>query len=65
MNELGTDEVGARILLSGVGGITESDITLAAASKAPILGFNVRANKQAREAAQRDGIESPLLQRDL
>ncbi|WFE89747.1 translation initiation factor IF-2 [Roseibium porphyridii] len=57
LNELGTDEVGARILLSGVGGITESDITLAAASKAPIIGFNVRANKQAREAASRDGIE--------
>ncbi|MTH99722.1 translation initiation factor IF-2 [Roseibium sp. RKSG952] len=57
LNELGTDEVGARILLSGVGGITESDVTLAAASKAPIIGFNVRANKQAREAAQRDGIE--------
>ncbi|WP_434054115.1 MAG: translation initiation factor IF-2 [Roseibium sp.] len=57
LNELGTDEVGARILLSGVGGITESDITLAAASNAPILGFNVRANKQAREAASRDGIE--------
>jgi translation initiation factor IF-2 len=57
LNELGNEEVGARILLSGVGGITESDITLAAASKAPILGFNVRANKQAREAAQRDGIE--------
>ncbi|MEO9526003.1 translation initiation factor IF-2 [Roseibium sp.] len=57
LHELGTDEVGARILLSGVGGITESDITLAAASKAPIIGFNVRANKQAREAASRDGIE--------
>ncbi|MTI44662.1 bacterial translation initiation factor 2 (bIF-2) [Roseibium hamelinense] len=57
LNELGTDEVSARILLSGVGGITESDVTLAAASKAPIVGFNVRANKQAREAAQRDGIE--------
>lgn len=57
LNELGNDEVGARILLSGVGGITESDITLAAASNAPILGFNVRANKQAREAASRDGIE--------
>lgn len=57
LHELGTDEVSARILLSGVGGITESDITLAAASKAPILGFNVRANKQAREAASRDGIE--------
>ncbi len=57
LHELGTEEVGARILLSGVGGITESDITLAAASNAPILGFNVRANKQAREAASRDGIE--------
>ncbi len=55
--ELGTDEVGARILLSGVGGITESDVTLATASKAPIIGFNVRANKQAREAASREGIE--------
>ncbi len=57
LGELGNEEVGARILLSSVGGITESDITLAAASKAPILGFNVRANKQAREAASRDGIE--------
>ena len=57
LNELGTDEVAARILLAGVGGITESDVTLAAASKAPIIGFNVRANKQAREAAARDGIE--------
>ncbi|WP_269584379.1 translation initiation factor IF-2 [Roseibium sp. Sym1] len=57
LNELGNEEVGARILLSGVGGITESDITLASASNAPILGFNVRANKQAREAASRDGIE--------
>ncbi|MBO6756445.1 MAG: translation initiation factor IF-2 [Roseibium sp.] len=55
--ELGTEEVAARILLAGVGGITESDITLAAASNAPIIGFNVRANKQAREAASRDGIE--------
>ncbi|MEP4031723.1 translation initiation factor IF-2 [Roseibium polysiphoniae] len=57
LNELGTDEVGARILMSGVGGITESDVTLASASKAPIIGFNVRANKQAREAARSDGIE--------
>ena len=57
LNELGNEEVGARILQSGVGGITESDITLASASNAPILGFNVRANKQAREAAARDGIE--------
>ncbi|MBN9672791.1 translation initiation factor IF-2 [Roseibium aggregatum] len=57
LQELGNDEVGARILLSGVGGITESDVTLALASKAPIIGFNVRANKQAREAASREGIE--------
>ncbi|WP_428672096.1 translation initiation factor IF-2, partial [Roseibium sp.] len=57
LNELGNEEVGARILLSGVGGITESDVTLALASKAPILGFNVRANKQARESAAREGIE--------
>lgn len=57
LTELGNDEVGARILISGVGGITESDVTLATASKAPILGFNVRANKQAREAAGREGIE--------
>lgn len=57
LTELGTDEVAARILLSGVGGITESDITLASASNAPIIGFNVRANKQAREAARSDGIE--------
>ena len=49
--------VAARILSSGVGGITESDVTLAAASDAVILGFNVRANKQARQAAERDGVE--------
>ncbi|MEJ2459966.1 MAG: hypothetical protein P8Y58_18280 [Novosphingobium sp.] len=57
MYRVAIDEVSARILMSGVGGITESDVTLASASKAPIMGFNVRANKQAREAAQRDGIE--------
>lgn len=54
---LGNDEVGARIVHSGVGGITESDITLATASNAPILAFNVRANKQAQEAAATAGIE--------
>jgi hypothetical protein len=43
--------------MSGVGGITESDVTLAAASGAVVIGFNVRANKQARDAAERDGIE--------
>ncbi len=54
---LGTDEVAARVIHAGVGGVTESDVTLAATSGAAIIGFNVRANKQAREAAERDGIE--------
>ncbi|WP_267358292.1 MULTISPECIES: translation initiation factor IF-2 [unclassified Methylobacterium] len=57
LEKLGNDEVAARILLAGVGGITESDITLAQASKAVIIGFNVRALKEAREAAERGGIE--------
>ncbi|MFC3704919.1 translation initiation factor IF-2 [Devosia honganensis] len=57
LNKLSTDEVSAQILFSGVGGITESDVTLASASDAIIIGFNVRANKQATELAARDGIE--------
>ncbi|AWN36452.1 translation initiation factor IF-2 [Methylobacterium radiodurans] len=57
LDKLGNDEVGARILLAGVGGITESDITLAQASKAFVIGFNVRAHKEARESAERNGIE--------
>jgi len=57
LEKMGTDEVAARILSIGVGGITESDVTLAQASEAIIIGFNVRANKQAREAAERDGVE--------
>ena len=57
LDKLGTDEVGARIIHSGVGGITESDVTLAAASGAVIIGFNVRASREAREVAERDGIE--------
>jgi translation initiation factor IF-2 len=57
LEKLGTDEVGARVLLAGVGGITESDITLASASNAAVIGFNVRAHKEAREAAERAGIE--------
>jgi translation initiation factor IF-2 len=57
LTALGNDEVGVRILLSGVGGITESDITLANASKAVVIGFNVRAHKEARNAAERDGTE--------
>ncbi|WOS62974.1 translation initiation factor IF-2 [Sinorhizobium fredii] len=57
LDKLGTDEVRARIVHSGAGGITESDISLAEASNAAIIGFNVRANKQARDAAERSGIE--------
>ncbi len=57
LNKLSTDEVSAQILFSGVGGITESDVTLASASNAIIIGFNVRANKQAQDLATRDGIE--------
>ena len=57
LNKLSTDEVSAQILMSAVGGITESDVTLASASNAIVIGFNVRANKQATELATRDGIE--------
>ncbi|ODT78660.1 MAG: translation initiation factor IF-2 [Pelagibacterium sp. SCN 64-44] len=57
LNKLSTDEVSAQILFSGVGGITESDVTLASASSAIVIGFNVRANKQANDLATRDGIE--------
>ncbi|MEJ2623291.1 MAG: translation initiation factor IF-2 [Pseudolabrys sp.] len=57
LDKLGTDEVAARVLHSGVGGISESDVTLAEASGVPIIAFNVRANKEAREAAERSGIE--------
>src|SRR6476660_1550221 len=57
LDKLGTDEVRARIIHAGVGGITESDVGLASTSGAVILGFNVRANSQAREAAERVGVE--------
>jgi translation initiation factor IF-2 len=57
LEKLGTEEVGARILHAGVGGISESDVTLAAASGAAIIGFNVRAHKEARDAAERSGTE--------
>jgi len=57
LDKLGTDEVSAQVLIGGVGGITESDVTLAAASNAVVFGFNTRANKQAREAAAREGVE--------
>jgi translation initiation factor IF-2 len=57
LQRMATDEVAVRVLHSGVGGITESDVTLALASRALILGFNVRANAQAREMARREGVE--------
>ncbi len=57
LEKAGNDEVAARIIHSGVGGITESDVTLAESSGAAIIGFNVRAHKEAREAAERTGTE--------
>ena len=57
LEKLGTNEVAARVIHSGVGGITESDVRLAETSNAAIIGFNVRANKEARETAERTGIE--------
>ncbi len=57
VEKLNTDEVACRVIHSGVGGITESDVALASATKAPIIGFNVRANQQARQAAEQEGIE--------
>ncbi len=57
LDKLATEEVAARVLHAGVGGISESDVTLAEASGVPIIAFNVRANKEAREAAERAGIE--------
>jgi len=57
LEKLGTDEVRARIVHTGAGAITESDITLAETSGAAVIGFNVRANPQARQAAEQAGIE--------
>ncbi|MGZ2410775.1 translation initiation factor IF-2 [Sphingomonas sp. F9_3S_D5_B_2] len=57
LNRLSTDEIKVRILHSGVGAITESDVTLASASGAPIIGFNVRPNAKAREVAERNKVE--------
>jgi translation initiation factor IF-2 len=57
LEKLGNDEVSARVIHLGVGGITESDITLAGASGAVVIGFNVRAHKEAREASERSGVE--------
>jgi translation initiation factor IF-2 len=57
LEKIGNDEVAARVIHAGVGGINESDVTLAEASGAAMIGFNVRANKEARQAAERSGIE--------
>jgi translation initiation factor IF-2 len=57
LEKLSTDEVSVRVLHSAVGGISESDVILAKASAAVIIGFNVRANPQARDLARRDGVE--------
>jgi len=57
LEKLGTDEVAARVLHAGVGGISESDVTLAEGFGAAIIGFSVRANKEAAAAAKRNGIE--------
>jgi translation initiation factor IF-2 len=56
INRISNDDIKARVLHAGVGGITESDVTLAAASGAPIIGFNVRPNAKAREIAERQGV---------
>jgi len=57
LNKLSTDEIRVRVLHSGVGAITESDVTLAASTGAPIIGFNVRPNSKAREVADRNKVE--------
>jgi translation initiation factor IF-2 len=57
LEKMGNEEVRARTVYSGAGGITESDVQLAKSAGAPILGFNVRASKQARDLADREGVE--------
>ena len=57
LEKIGNEEIRSRVVHYAVGGISESDISLAAASGAVVLGFNVRANGQARDAAQQMGIE--------
>ncbi|OYW87327.1 MAG: translation initiation factor IF-2, partial [Sphingobium sp. 32-64-5] len=56
LNRASTDEIKVRVLHAGVGAITESDVTLAAASRAPLIGFNVRPNAKARPLAERDKV---------
>jgi translation initiation factor IF-2 len=57
LDKMGNEEVRARTVMSGAGGITESDVQLAKSAGAPILGFNVRASKQAKDLAEREGVE--------
>ena len=57
VNRISNEDIKVRVLHAGVGAITESDVTLAAASSAPIIGFNVRPNAKAREIAERSGVE--------
>jgi translation initiation factor IF-2 len=57
LEKLSTDEVRARVVLGAVGGISESDVQLAVTVNSPIIAFNVRANKQARDLAEREGVE--------
>jgi translation initiation factor IF-2 len=56
LHNLSNDEIKVRVLNAGVGAITESDVLLAAASKAPIIGFNVRPNAKARDLVKRDNV---------
>jgi translation initiation factor IF-2 len=57
LSKIGTDEASVKVIASGVGGITESDVSLAAASRARIIGFNVRADGAARSAMKEQGVE--------
>ena len=57
LSKIGSDEVSVKVIASGVGGITESDVSLAAASRARIIGFNVRADGAARNAMKESGVE--------
>lgn len=57
LEKLSTDEVRAKVVFGAAGGISESDILLAQSTGAPVFAFNVRANKQARELAEKEGVE--------
>jgi translation initiation factor IF-2 len=57
MSEVGNDEVAVQVLGSGVGGISESDATMAATYGATVFGFNVRADKTAKTLLEREGVE--------